>query len=392
MSGMMAIRRGDGGSGDGDGASPAGYDPNAGESRSENAQEEKKKVVALLSGGLDSQLAVRMMQERGFEVSAVAIKTPFCDFDCGRGCGFEIRERADDLNVDLKTVYLGDEYIEMLKSPKYGRGAGFNPCIDCRAMMFGAAKKRMEEIGAEFVISGEVLGQRPMSQHGPALRTIEKESRLEGKIVRPLSAALLPATDPERDGLIRREDMGTIRGRTRRAQLRMAEQYAIEDPPNAGGGCLLTDPQFGRKTRDLFDHTETPTINDIDLLKVGRHFRLDEMTKLVTGRNKDENGVISALALPGDVLLEARDHMGPVSVIRGDSGDGDAVTDYHVSLAASITLRYSDAPKDQDAKWAVTVRRVRGGREDCGDAAAAAEHVVHAEPAADESYARFRIK
>lgn len=390
MSDMMAARR----EGGDNGARAAAYEPGAGVSRSEganNEEEEKKKVVALLSGGLDSQLAVRMMQERGFEVSAVAIKTPFCDFDCGRGCGFEIRERADDLNVDLKTVYLGDEYVEMLKNPKYGRGAGFNPCIDCRAMMFGAAKKRMEEIGAEFVISGEVLGQRPMSQHGPALRTIEKESRLEGKIVRPLSAALLPATDPERDGLIRREDMGTIRGRTRRAQLRMAEQYAIEDPPNAGGGCLLTDPQFGRKTRDLFDHTETPTINDIDLLKVGRHFRFDEMTKLVTGRNKDENGVISALALPGDVLLEARDHMGPVSVIRGDS-NGGAITDYHVSLAASITLRYSDAPKDQDAKWAVTVRRVRGGGENGGGDPAAAERVVHAEPAADESYARFRIK
>ena len=140
---------------------------------------EKKKVVALLSGGLDSQLAVQMMQKQGFEVSAVAIKTPFCDFDCGRGCGFEIRERADTLGINLKTVYLGDEYIEMLKNPKHGFGSGMNPCIDCRAMMFDAAKKQMEEIGAEFIISGEVLGQRPMSQHGPALRTIEKESNLE---------------------------------------------------------------------------------------------------------------------------------------------------------------------------------------------------------------------
>src|SRR3989338_8302421 len=142
--------------------------------------EEKKKVVALLSGGLDSQLAVRMMQEQGFEVSAVAIKTPFCDFDCGIG-------------------------------------SGFNPCIDCRAMMFNAAKKHMDEIGAEFIISGEVLGQRPMSQHGPALRTIEKESGLVGKIVRPLSAALLPETDPEKNGLIKRENLGMIKGRTRRA-------------------------------------------------------------------------------------------------------------------------------------------------------------------------------
>lgn len=300
---------------------------------------EKKKVVALLSGGLDSQLAVKMMQKQGFDVSAVAIKTPFCDFDCGRGCGFEIRERADDLNVDLKTVYLGDEYIEMLKSPKHGVGAGFNPCIDCRAMMFKAAKKHMEEIGAEFVISGEVLGQRPMSQHGPALRTIEKESGLEGKIVRPLSAGLLPKTNPERDGLIRRADMGMIRGRTRRNQLQMAKEYGIENPPNAGGGCLLTEPQFGVKARDLFGHTKTPTINDINLLKVGRHFRLDEETKMVVGRNKDENDMIAAIALPGDVLLEARDHMGPVSILRGSRAGS------HVEFAASVTLRYSDAPR-----------------------------------------------
>ena len=136
-------------------------------------KKEKKKVVALLSGGLDSTLAVKMMQKQGFDVSAIAIKTPFCDFDCGRGCGFEIRERADNLGVDLKTVYLGDEYIEMLKNPKHGFGSGMNPCIDCRAMMFKAGKKHMKDIVAVFIISGEVLGQIPMSQFAPALKTIE---------------------------------------------------------------------------------------------------------------------------------------------------------------------------------------------------------------------------
>lgn len=333
--------------------------------------EEKKKVVALLSGGLDSQLAVRMMQEQGFEVSAVAIKTPFCDFDCGRGCGFEIRERADDLNVNLKTVYLGDEYIEMLKHPKYGIGAGFNPCIDCRAMMFDAAKKHMDEIGAEFIISGEVLGQRPMSQHGPALRTIEKESGLVGKIVRPLSAALLPETDPERNGLIKRENLGMIKGRTRRAQLNMAKKYGIENPPNAGGGCLLTDPSFGLRAKDLFAHTETPTINDIDLLKIGRHFRFDEQTKFVVGRNKDENEMIKAIALPGDILFQARDHMGPVSILRGKNAD------VYVKFASSITLRYSDAPKGEQALVIINKDNTK-------------EEIIvqHAE---EESYIKFRI-
>jgi tRNA U34 2-thiouridine synthase MnmA/TrmU len=304
-------------------------------------EEKKKKVVALLSGGLDSQLAIKMMQEQGFDVSAVAIKTPFCDFDCGRGCGFEIRERADDLDVNLKTVYLGDEYIEMLKHPKHGIGAGFNPCIDCRSMMFDAAKKHMEEIGAEFIISGEVLGQRPMSQHAPALRTIENESDLVGKIVRPLSAALLPETDPEKDGLIKRENLGMIRGRTRRGQLDMAKKYGIENPPNAGGGCLLTEPHFGIKAKDLFSHTKNPTINDIDLLKIGRHFRLDEETKFIVGRNKDENEMIKAIALPGDILLEAKDFVGPVSILRGSNAK------QHLKFASSITLRYSDAPNNE---------------------------------------------
>ena len=306
-------------------------------------EEKKKKVVALLSGGLDSQLAIKMMQEQGFDVSAVAIKTPFCDFDCGRGCGFEIRERADDLDVNLKTVYLGDEYIEMLKHPKHGIGAGFNPCIDCRSMMFDAAKKHMEEIGAEFIISGEVLGQRPMSQHAPALRTIENESDLVGKIVRPLSAALLPETDPEKDGLIKRENLGMIRGRTRRGQLEMAKKYGIENPPNAGGGCLLTEPHFGIKAKDLFSHTKNPTINDIDLLKIGRHFRLDEETKFIVGRNKDENEMIKAISLPGDILLEAKDFVGPVSILRGSNAK------QHLKFASSITLRYSDAPNNEQA-------------------------------------------
>lgn len=302
---------------------------------------EKKKIVALLSGGLDSTLAVKMMQKQGFDVSAVAIKTPFCDFDCGKGCGFEIRERADNLDVDLKTVYLGDEYIEMLKNPKHGFGSGMNPCIDCRAMMFDAAKKHMDDIGAEFIISGEVLGQRPMSQHGHALKTIEKITGLEGKIVRPLSAGLLQKTEPEKQGLIKRENLGMIHGRTRKEQLKMAKDYGIEDPPNAGGGCLLTDPAFSLRAKDLFEYTKTPNTNDIDLLKIGRHFRLDSNTKLIVGRNKDENDLINALALPNDILLEASNVVGPTSMLRGTNAKN------HVKFSADITLRYSDTPKTE---------------------------------------------
>ena len=332
---------------------------------------EKKKIVALLSGGLDSTLAIKTMQKQGFEVSAVAIKTPFCDFDCGRGCGFEIRERADDLGVNLKTVYLGDEYIEMLKHPKHGFGSGMNPCIDCRAMMFEAGKKHMEEIGAEFIISGEVLGQRPMSQFAPALKKIEKLSNLEGKIVRPLSAALLPATDPEKNGLIKRKDLGMIRGRSRKEQLKMAKEFGIEDPPNAGGGCLLTDPAFSLRAIDLFKHIETPTTNDIDLLKIGRHFRLDQNTKLIVGRNKDENEIMHALALSNDILLEAKEHVGPTTLLRGNG------IEKHIEFSAKITLRYSDAPKNETG--VVTVHKNEGVTE------------ISVDCAEEISYTQFRI-
>ena len=332
---------------------------------------EKKKIVALLSGGLDSTLAIKTMQKQGFEVSAVAIKTPFCDFDCGRGCGFEIREKADNLGVNLKTVYLGDEYIEMLKHPKHGFGSGMNPCIDCRAMMFEAGKKHMEEIGAEFIISGEVLGQRPMSQFAPALKKIEKLSNLEGKIVRPLSAALLPATDPEKNGLIKRKDLGMIRGRSRKEQLQMAKEFGIEDPPNAGGGCLLTDPAFSLRAIDLFKHIETPTTNDIDLLKIGRHFRLDQNTKLIVGRNKDENEMMHALALSNDILLEAKEHVGPTTLLRGNG------IEKHIEFSAKITLRYSDAPKNETG--VVTVHKNEGVTE------------ISVDCAEEISYTQFRI-
>jgi tRNA U34 2-thiouridine synthase MnmA/TrmU len=259
----------------------------------------------------------------------------------------------------------------MLKHPKHGIGAGFNPCVDCRTMMFDAAKKHMEEIGAEFIISGEVLGQRPMSQHAPSLHIIEKESNLTGKIVRPLSAGLLPPTDAEKDGLIKRENLGMIKGRQRKIQIQMAKEYGIENPPNAGGGCLLTEPQFGIKAKDLFDHIETPTTNEIDLLKIGRHFRLDEETKFVVGRNQDENEMIKALALSGDILLEARDDLGPVSILRGKNAKD------HVKFASSITLRYSDAAKGQQG--VITVKKDSLSEE------------IKTDRAEEESYIKFRM-
>lgn len=196
----------------------------------------KPKVVVLLSGGLDSNLSTRLIMDQEIEVEAVAVKTPFCDFDCGKGCGHRVKEVADSLGIRLKTVYFGDQYLSMLKNPKHGFGSGMNPCIDCRAMMFKAAKDHMESIGASYLVTGEVLSQRPMSQHRHALRIIEEESDLVGKVIRPLSAGKLPPSDAERLGIIDRSKLHSIAGRSRKGQLALAKQFGIQDPPNSAGG------------------------------------------------------------------------------------------------------------------------------------------------------------
>jgi tRNA U34 2-thiouridine synthase MnmA/TrmU len=309
-----------------------------------NNKKHTPKAVALLSGGLDSNLAVRMMQEQGIEVEAIAVKTPFCDFDCGKGCGHRVKEVAVDLGIKLKTVYFGEEYLKMLKDPKYGYGSGMNPCIDCRGMMYNAAKEHMEKIGADFIITGEVLGQRPMSQNGNALKIIENETQTNGKIVRPLSFRHLPVTDAEVQGLVKREKLGDIKGRSRRGQLQLAKKYDIADPPNAAGGCLLTDPAFSKRVRDLYDHSKDtpPDMNDVELLKIGRHFRLSDNTKLIVGRNKMENEILESLKLEDDIIIEVSNHVGPTCLLRTKKQ-----SQKEIEIAASTALRYSDSPKDE---------------------------------------------
>jgi tRNA U34 2-thiouridine synthase MnmA/TrmU len=310
------------------------------------------KAVALLSGGLDSNLAIRMVQEQGVEVEAIAVKTPFCDFDCGKGCGHRVQEVALELGIKLKTVYFGEEYLKMLKNPKYGYGSGMNPCIDCRGMMYNAAKEQMEKTGADFIITGEVLGQRPMSQNGNALKIIEDETQTNGKIVRPLSFRHLPITEAESKGLIKREKMGDIKGRSRKGQLQLAKKFDISDPPNAAGGCLLTDPAFSIRVRDLYDHTTKgiPDMNDIELLKIGRHFRLSDNTKLIVGRNKMENEILDSLKLDDDIIIEVSNYTGPTCILRTKKQlltSSLSSAEKEIEIAASTALRYSDSPKDK---------------------------------------------
>ena len=322
-----------------------------------NKKKHTPKAVALLSGGLDSNLAVRMMQDQGVEVEAIAVKTPFCDFDCGKGCGHRVKEVAVDLGIHLKTVYFGEEYLKMLKDPKYGYGSGMNPCIDCRGMMYNAAKEHMEKIGADFIVTGEVLGQRPMSQNGNALKIIENETQTNGKIVRPLSLRHLSLTDAEAQGLVNREKLGDIKGRSRKGQLQLAKKYDIADPPNAAGGCLLTDPAFSKRVRDLYDHSKDtiPDMNDVELLKIGRHFRLSENTKLIVGRNKMENEVLESLKLDDDIIIEVSNHVGPTCILRTTN---KKQSEKEIEIAAATALRYSDSPKDE-----ISIVRVKIGHE-----------------------------
>jgi tRNA U34 2-thiouridine synthase MnmA/TrmU len=314
-------------------------------------EEKKPKAVALLSGGLDSNLAVRMMLEQGIDIEAVAIKTPFCDFDCGKGCGQRVKEVADELGIKLKTVYFGEEYLRMLKNPKPGYGSCMNPCIDCRGMMYNAAKEHMKKTNADFVITGEVLFQRPMSQNNRALHIIEKETDMECKVLRPLSAKHLPPTDAEKIGLINREKMGDIKGRSRKGQLMLAKHFGISEPPNAAGGCLLTDPSFSMRVKDILDHCDDiPTLNDIELLKVGRHFRITHDAKFIVGRNKDENEVIKALVTDRDIIIEVKDYVGPICILRCKNYD------YSLLIkCAAIAARYSDAPRHDHCKVSITV-------------------------------------
>ena len=299
------------------------------------------KAIALLSGGLDSILAVKLMLEQGVEVEAVNFLTVFCTCTTrGKTC-LASKSAADKLGIKLKVFEVSKEYFEVIKNPKYGYGSNINPCLDCRIFMFKKAGQYMKESGTEFLITGEVLGQRPMSQRRDAMRIIERESGLKGLILRPLSAGLLEPTIPEKAGLVDRERLLSISGRSRKPQMRLAAQLGINDYPCPAGGCLLTDPGFARRMKDLIKHKQDFTVNDIQLLKVGRYFRLAPEAKLIVGRNEEENDKLSKLAQKGDLCFYPISVKGPIGIGRGGFNN-----DY-LFAASSIIARYSDGDLEQ---------------------------------------------
>jgi len=294
------------------------------------------KAIALLSGGLDSTLAIKLMQEQGIEVIALHFTTPFCQ--CGgskNGCKSTAHTVADNFKIPIKTINNTDEFFKIVRQPKHGYGSHMNPCIDCRILMLQTTRKYMAECGASFVVTGEVLGQRPMSQHRQSLDLIERESGLAGLILRPLSAQWLAVTIPEKEGWVDRSKLLNIKGRSRKPQMSLAKSFEINDYPCPAGGCLLTDPSFSLRVKDLLQYSDL-ILNDVLLLKAGRHFRLDNRTKLIVGRNEQENNIILSLAKDSDAIIDMRTCPGPAGLLRGDCKQTN------LDLACRITARYAD--------------------------------------------------
>jgi len=304
------------------------------------------RATGLISGGLDSILAARLMFEQGVAVVGISFVTPFF--------GSEGAQRATAaLGIPLKIVDITEPHLAMLCNPKHGYGNNMNPCIDCHILMLREAGRVMEEEGGDFLFTGEVLGQRPMSQNKGALLVVERESGYEGLVLRPLSAQLLPETIPEQEGKVDREKLLGIKGRSRKEQLALARRYHITEYLSPAGGCLLTDPIFSRRLRDLFRNQKHFQIRDIELLKIGRHLRLAPALKAIVGRNAQDNEKILQLIAPGDDLLKVDGYPGPLCLIPY----GGAAED--ITRTASICVRYSDAPKDEE----VTVLWSKGGEE-----------------------------
>ena len=298
-----------------------------------------KKAIVMLSGGLDSTLAARMMLDQEIDLVALNFVSIFCTCTShGRkksGCASEAVRVGKELGIPVKTIPKGMDYFRVVENPRYGYGKGMNPCIDCRIYMLSKAKDLMPKIEASFIITGEVLGQRPMSQHLHQMKTVEKNSALEGLILRPLSAALLPETIPEKLGVVDRKALLNIHGRSRKKQIAIAGEMGINDYSCASGGCLLTDKIFARRVKDLFNYKKNYTLTDLKMLKIGRHFRIDERTKFIIGRNEEENNQLEFNA-DGNPLLKPVDIPGPVGLVSGHFSEDKQM------LLASIIFRYSD--------------------------------------------------
>ena len=295
------------------------------------------RAIGLLSGGLDSILAIHVVSRAGVDVIPVCFFSPF--FGTARA-----QEAAEQLGISLLSFDITHEFLTMLPHPRYGYGKNMNPCIDCKGLIFRRAGELMAQLGAEFIFSGEVLGQRPMSQNRQALHIVAKLSGYEDYILRPLSAKLLPPPLVLREGKLDVNRFYDFTGRGRQRQMQLAQELGVTRYPTAAGGCKLTEPAFARRLRRLYEIEQTPSVRLIELLKLGRHVRLSGAATLVVGRNKAENDALERMALETDALLAVVGHMGPTGLLTTSCSRDE------MRLAASIVARYSDAPPLSEVK------------------------------------------
>ncbi len=309
-----------------------------------------RRAVSLLSGGLDSLLAAKLLSDLGVEVKAVTFATDFgCGTGTGGGCGTDTRGLK--LGFDIKFCHLGDAYNRMVQSPRFGYGKNMNPCIDCRIMMLAAGWEYAQACGASWLITGEVLQQRPMSQRKSVMAQVERELGLERRILRPLSAKLLPVTEMEQQGIVDRDGLYDISGRSRKRQMALAKELGITSYPTPAGGCLLTDPQHARKVRDLFRFMpaeQTVPSVDVRLLQFGRNFRISDRLKCVVGRNQDENEMLADYARPSDWLLVPQKVLGPNVLATGEASLDD------LTLVARLAAVYGKGEAGDGVVYAVT--------------------------------------
>lgn len=286
------------------------------------------KALALVSGGLDSILAAKIIVDMGIEVTGLCFKSAFF------GPENAIR-MTDTINIPLVILDFTHEHISMVKNPKHGYGKNMNPCIDCHALMLRKAGEYMEKSGADFLITGEVLNQRPMSQNRCSLDIVKNESGYSDKILRPLCAKNLPPTEMEEKGLVDREGLLDIQGKSRKAQMELAQKLGIFNYPSPAGGCMLTEPGFARRLKDLLTYNKESGILDIEILKIGRHFRLSPGIKVISTRNEDEINLIKPLIKENDIVFDTSDYNGSTIVLKGTPEEDD------IRFAAAITARYS---------------------------------------------------
>lgn len=302
-----------------------------------------KKAVVLLSGGLDSGLAAKIIQDQGIEIIGLAFKSYFFD------ASLAARKQAQELKVPLKVVDISREQLDKVLVPEYGYGVGLNPCVDCHLVMVKTALQKAKKEKADFLVTGDVLGQRPLSQNRQALELIDQGAGAEGLVLRPLSAKLLKPTYPEERGWVNREKLFNIKGRSRKRQLALAKSLGIKNYTTPAGGCLLTDKNFSSRLRKILTLFPKVSPSSLKIVGLGRHFWINN-TLIVVGRNNEENERIKSLAEKGDCLLELRDIPGPTTLIRGE------VSDKVVEKAKNLTQKY--APKARGKKVEFVVKRM----------------------------------